>query len=295
MSATETALAAIRWAQAPGGGPPRGDFEQIEALLKPAAGTRRALGELAATGAARLGLRADGALDPAALLLALAVGTAAHPQVLELLRALDPNPAPIDLVTRHTLLAPMLPHLPAVARDELLATSPLTALLSHPARGEEDSTLLLGEQVVGWPGGRRLLTQHFARPSDNVDDLRWQSRVMDALRLQASFQALVLDIYEAAVALYAGGWLRLLGRARSNLAMAQGGAPSGRADLDFALAVGAWWEPFLRLYRAQHQAIRSRSHLDFRVYLEGFRLAQTTISLKGFPPAPTNVRLNRAP
>lgn len=283
MSATETAVAVIRWAQAPDGVPPRGDFEQIDALLRPAADTRRMLGELAMIGAARLGLRADDTLDPAALFLALAVGTAAHPQILELLRALSAKPAPIDLITRHALLAPALPSLPAAARDELLLSSPLTALLSHPARGSEDSSLVLCEAVACWPGGRRLLTRHFARPREDLGDLRWQGRAMAALRQDEGYRGLILDVYEAAVALYPAGWRRLLARARRSLAMAEKDEPSDQAAVDFAFAVGAWWEPFVGIYRVDHEAIRRRFHLDFRVYLEGFRLAQTCLRLQKGP------------
>jgi len=131
--------------------------------------------------------------------------------------------------------------------------------------------------LAATPAGRRLLAHRFADPQVLAGQLSWRAHILTALRIEADLQPFVLDVYEAAVALHAAPWMARIREAAHILASP---AP-GEQALQLAMATGRWWEAFLALYRADHDAIRERRYLnDFELYLAGIRLAQTTIRLR---------------
>lgn len=275
MSALATAVRVIEWASAPAGPPPPGDLRSLEALLEPLPAQRGRLGRLAALTAARLSLTAPplGETVPlgcSAFLLAAAIGAPQQPAAVELARSCDPPRSAWELVARHAVVGPALDYmLPALA-ETLSAASPLTALLRVPPKGEENQIVRLGERLLGHPDGRRLLVNQFCQPSVPAPWLAWRGSLLDRLRLAPGCQPFVLDVYEAALALYGSAWSALIQKALAVLS----GPELSRDQLGFLLAVAAWWEPLRALHRSHLDWLRARRYLDFYLYLQGIRLAQ---------------------
>jgi hypothetical protein len=282
MSAAATARRVLDWSLAPDGSPPGGDLEGLAALLAPGDELRRALARAGQVAIARLGLGpADTLPGPplgsATLVLAAAIGAALHPAAADLANLCPPPRGGPALALHHALVAPALAYLPPARRENLVLRSPLTAVLHIPPGGGEDAALSLAEDLIATRSGRRLLAQCLAEPSTDARCLDWRGRLLATLRLAPDLVPFVLDVYEAAVALHAPDWLRLTHGAMGIL-----GSPGPDSKtLATALAVGRWWEPFLALYRADHEAIRARRYLnDFDLYLAGIRLAQAVIHLR---------------
>ena len=279
MSATHTARAVLQWAAMPEGAPPTGDLEDLPQLLEADASLHHLLGQTAAIAMARLGLSnmAQESLGVESLCLAAAIGAAQTQTAMDLLRLCPTPRLGPTLALHHTLVQPTIGKLPASFVEELLLRSPLTALLFLPPKGGEDAAITLCEQLTTSSNGKRLLVQHFADPNVLAGQLSWRAHIMAAIRTDPGQPAFVLDVYEAAVALHANSWKVRIQEAMHILAEPK----PGEQALQLAMASGRWWEAFLSLFRADHEAIRERRYLnDFELYLAGVRLAQTTIRLR---------------
>lgn len=278
MTAARTALDVLDWAMMPDGPPPQGDLYDLDHLLRPDAALGDALTRLAGATAARLGLAPPVSgngdrLSPDALCLAAAVGGAGFQQeaAMELVRAVSSPSSWWQRIVHHGLISPTIRSaaVPAALGEELLLKSPLTSALFLPPKGGEDAAIDLCKELAGSAQGRRLLTRRFADPAANPGQLSWRGRLMATLQLEPDHQALVLDIYEAAVALHGAGWRRRIRAAAAVL----GSPDPTEPDLNLALSVGRWWDPLQAIHAARHQAIRDRNYLDFHTYLDGIRLA----------------------
>jgi hypothetical protein len=304
MSAAGSAIAVLDWCAAPAGPPPRGDLQDLDALVRPGAAARAALARTVAVAAARLGLSpllprpgsAPLAAEP--LWLAAAIGAAPHTAADRLIDACPPTRVLADLIARHAVVGPALLHLPGDTAEQLLLRSPLTAVLMLPPRGGEDEAVLLCERLAATPAGRRLLVHAFAAAEAHAGLLGWRGRLMEALRLGSAEAParpeLIVDIVEAALAQHRAEWSALLRRALGSLATESDGARLG-----LALAAGRWWESFRAVHRNTPRAVRERGYLDFHVYLDGLRLAALAAALRAAPagaasgaphgPAPTAI------
>ena len=281
MSALDTAVRVMEWACGPVGPPPAGDLRSLEALLEPLPAQCALLGRLAALTAAHLSLTAPplGEVAPpgcSAFLLAAAIGAAQRPEAVQLVRYCDPPPCSAwELVARHAVVRPALAYLPSMLAETLCGASPLTALLLVPPRGEESQVVQLCERLLAHPDGRRLLVNQFCQPNVPSPLLAWRGRLLDRLRLAPDCQPFVLDVYEAALALYGSAWSAVTQEAATVLS----GPELSKDRLDFVLAVAAWWEPLRALYRSHLDWLRARPYLDFYLYLQGIGLAQRVRSL----------------
>ncbi len=275
MSALDTAVRVMEWAYGPGGPPPTGDLRSLEALLEPASAQRDLLGRLAALTAAPLSLTVPplGEVPPpgcSAFLLAAAIGAAQRPEAVELVRYCDPPRSAWELVARHAVVRPALDYMPLALAETLCGASPLTALLRVPPKGEENPIVQLAERLLAHPDGRRLLVHQFCQPNVPAPLLVWRGTLLDRLRPAPGYQPFVLDVYEAALAVYGSAWSTVTQQALAVLS----GPELSKDRLDFVLAVAAWWEPLRALYRSHLDWLRARPYLDFYLYLQGIRLAQ---------------------
>lgn len=313
--AAETAGLVLRWAVAPAGAPPLGAAFGLAELLEPSNPLLRDVTGLAACTAARSGLGAEafGAAPgpgPGAIWLAAAVGLRAQGGLAaEMLRDVPPAATGWaetgwDLVARHGLAAPARPWLPPALAEAVLAASPLTALLQHPARGEEDRALALCRNMLTLRPARQPMVAAFADPEADAVQLDWRAQVLRRLLTGAgpSERSFVLDVYETAVTWHRDAWLS---RLRHSTAILQSPAPnepvmmaralasetsSGFAShgdvaadraTDWALATGRWWQGLRMLRQAAPDALRQRRYLDFQIYWSGLRLAAVTERLYG--------------
>jgi hypothetical protein len=278
MSALDTAVRVMEWAYEPVGPPPASDLRALEALLEPLPAQRDLLGRLAALTAAHLSLTAPPLSEVAppgcsAFLLAAAIGAAQRPEAVELVRYCDPPRSAWELIARHAVVRPALHYLPPALAETLCGASPLTALLLVPPKGEENQIVQLGERLLAHPDGRRLLVNQFCRPDVPAPLLTWRGSLLDRLRLVPDYQPFVLDVYEAALALYGSAWNKVSQEALMVLL--------SKDRLDFVLAVATWWEPLRALYRSHLDWLRARPYLDFYLYLQGIRLAQIVRQFQG--------------
>jgi hypothetical protein len=182
-----------------------------------------------------------------------------------------------ELIARHAVSQPALGHLPAAFAEALVTVSPLTGLLLLPPGGQEDQLTMLCERLLDHPDGRRLLVHLFCQADVPAPLLSWRGRLLEALRVAEQYQHVVLDVYEAAIALHAQAWLGRIAEARRILSMQ--GAP--RERLQLALSVGRWWQPLRAMHRAHLDWLRERRYLDFHIYLQGIKLASAIARLRG--------------
>jgi hypothetical protein len=211
MSASTTAKHVLHWAAAPGGPPPSGDLRDVDALSRPDAELRGALGDLIALTAARLHLGSPplsdaGSAGCVSLLLAAAIGGAgdatfapvAEMLLREVIPAEPPARHPAEWVARHGLAGPALAVLPADFACACQAVSPLTAVLRSPDQGQEPEARQVARQMLGHPLGRRALALHFAEPTMDDDIRDWRGDLLERWRLGSeSEQAFVLSVYES--------------------------------------------------------------------------------------------------
>jgi hypothetical protein len=289
MTAVETARRVLVWSMQPTAHPPTGDLRELEALRAPAPELAFLAAHAAALAAARLSLTSPPLNDPRppgpyVIWLAAAVGactgrTAVEltSQTAELVRCVPPHTCAWDLVARHAVVGPAVTAIGGSMGEQLLLASPLTAILLLPPRGAEDTSLALLEQWLEHADARRLLVHLFCRADAPAPMLSWRGRLLEALRLEERHRPFVLDVYEAAVALYGREWLERIGKARAVLMDRQ---PS-KHQLNEVLSVARWWQPFRALHRAYLQQVRSRRYLHFQVYLAGVSLAQDVARLEG--------------
>lgn len=288
-TAADTAGRVLHWAIAPQGAPPPGPAFGLADLLTPLASLCRAVIDLAAREAARVGLGAEafGAAPgpapgpgPGAIWLAAAVGLRTQPALAaELLHDLPPaatswQEAGWDSVARHGLAAPALRWLPPALAEAVRAASPLTALLCHPAGGEADRVLVFCRTLLGVKPACQPAVAAFADPQAGTKELEWRAEALGRLLAGARpcDRAFLLDVTETAVTWHREAWLE---RLRESAFVLQSPAPAPDAEAR-ALATGRWWQPLRALRQAEPEAIRGRRYLDFQVYWRGLQLAAVT-------------------
>ena len=264
----ELASSVLEWACDPAGPPPRGALLDLEKLAQPDVRARRALTQLIALTAARLGLGAPPRGDarppgPGAVWLAAAVGASALPesQALARLAVHDESAGSVsDQLARHGLIDAALLHVEGGLADGLREASPLTALLRWPAPGCEDAALTAAERWLDHPEGRRLLVGALAAPSGEPAALTWRRTMLEQWRLEgAAGRALVLEVYEHAVHHHGADWARAATAAQRVLA-------DPRVDLTLTLARCRFWTPFRRVHRAFRDEVRAHAHLSLDDY-----------------------------
>jgi hypothetical protein len=296
-----------------GAPPPLGEPSGLGDLLTFSPAAAGAVSRLAATTAARLGLMIppvsdQGALDQpgsdnatgpgiAAVWLAAAVGLRRHSIAMDIARCCPPPPVQWhdgawDLVARHGVASAAAGYAGQDLRHLLMAASPLSALLDLPAPGGEDQAIRLCRSLAASPDTLRPVVEAFAGPGADPVHLAWRASVLGQLALDPLTRAFVLDVYEAAVALYGAEWrerlddsVRVLGDAAAARAVAPATTATATATAtatDIAFAIGRWWRPLRVVARSHHDAIRARTYLDFNVYWQGLRLAAATAGPDGF-------------
>lgn len=284
MSATDTALRVVGWALTGAvGAPPRGDLLDAQALIRPSAALRTALGQLAAVTAARLRLAglALGELSAGDAVLAAALGALQLPAAANaLLQAVPPARGAGQWIARHGLAGPALAHLTGqdAAMADLyelcLRASPYTALLAAPPEQQRDDLVQFAASLLDQTASRRLLQLALAEPVSDLAIRRWRGEVLERLRLVGDAgAAFVLDVYEAMLIYYAEPALAQARQARAAILNARAVEESRLRD---ALTVADWWGPLWALQRSRPEALRARRYLsyDYREGLALYRLAQ---------------------
>ena len=275
MSAAETAIRVLEWAMFPQGPPPTGDPADMDALIRPEPRLADVLGRLAAKTAARLRVcpQDPRPLGPETAVLAAAIGLRRIPKlVFLLLRVVEPALSPPELLARHGLVSPSLPHLDTPLALALKRQSPLTGLLQYPPAGLESRARNLAGQWCRMPGGRRSLQLHFAQPVADRRVRDWRADLMERWRpVEGALDRLVLDIYETTMIYHGKEALDQVHRA-ANVFL----DPILAADdqrLKDAQSVARWWKPLHRLERTRPRALRARRYLGYQ-YREGVKLYQ---------------------
>jgi hypothetical protein len=276
MSSTESALRVLDWALEGEGPPPRGDPHAPEALVRPPAPLRAALGQLAAVTAARLRLGApplgdDRPLGAGGALMAAALALREIPGLAPLLLSVvPPADTPADWLARHGLVEPALPHLHPGEDAYWRQVSPLTALLDHPTESEsgwlDAEALAVAVRLGARPDGRRALLMRLAEPTTSVPVRRWRGELLG--RLRHGDPDFVLDVYEAAMVYHKEETLAQVRLARRVLSR-----PIGTAEeaLQGAVATADWWGALWDVERENLDALRARRHLGY-AYREGVTL-----------------------
>jgi hypothetical protein len=156
--------------------------------------------------------------------------------------------------------------------DVLLELSPLTSILHHPCAGKEDETAIWVDDFRTHPDGRRILVRTFSECPDEPAAITWRQQVLDSLwSADKDDRAFVLDVYEGAIVYHGKRWMQEIRAAWRILSDPLAASDSTRLRRSVALA--RWWEPLQAIRRSWPDELRERRHLDFRVYLEGLRLA----------------------
>lgn len=228
MPALDTARRVLAWALHPNGPPPRGDLADTDQLTTGAAAGAAALPAVVTAGSLGWPLTPrSGALGPGAAVLAAAIGARDHypaangrHELVEILlhtvRLEDGSDA--ELIARHAVVGPALAHLHPSTAALGRRASPLTAVLDRPAdeRGWTPA-MQLAARLVQNRASRRVLLRWLARPSERPDVLRWRAGLLDRFRFQPALRALVLDVYEFAVAFHRSEWLTAIRTAEVTL------------------------------------------------------------------------------
>lgn len=276
MSASEAAAHVLDWAIDGGDGPPPpGDFQAIDALAEPSPALHERVGVLAARSLARLRLVAPPLGDARppgteVAVLALAVGLArmAAPLAAHVLGLVGPAHAAWEQVVRHGLVAPALAHVPEALADSLRERSPLTELLERPAAGGEDEALARLVALARLPGGRRLVVQALARPTDDLAVLGWRAGVLDRLRVHDDTRAWVVEAYEEVLTHHRALALERVERATATLMDALAATDAAIARVH---ALARFWGPLWALRRSHADVIRARRALDIEGVLAAGR------------------------
>lgn len=285
MSAVDGVQRVLRWAMSPSQGPPpRGDLRSPQQLLRPPDELGHLLAQLASTTAAtlRLGnppLGEDERVGLDGLVVAAALANRHLPLVTgALLGRLERRPNVWSLVARHALVAPALAHVPIDLAHDLLACSPLTALLDHPPPHQDTPAMGVATRWLRSPVGRVALQLHLARPSTRPAVLAWRARLFDRLRLSRDRRAFVLDVYEAALIHHEQEHMEMARRALGVFLDPR----ASRDDrlLNEALAIADWWGPLHALERIDLDALRARRYLGY-AYREGIRIYNISRQMRG--------------
>jgi hypothetical protein len=297
VTALASASEVLVWATDPVGGPPGGDLDNAESLVRPSAYARDLLRQLAVRAGAVLGAGRppfgdDGPIGLGALLLAAAVGAQADADAAQRLAsnvpplrllpgsddgdAADPGSLPLgwaDAVVRHGVVGPFMElATPSIGRlaNALLAASPLTAVLLRPpsTRGQDDgyeAWLGLVMELIGRPHGSAVLTTALAAPIRDAAVLGWRSTVLN--RLAARDTPSALGVYLAARVRHGPEWDDLVSRA-GKLA----------AGSKARVAILRFWAPLALLDREDPALLRAQPFLDG--YRQALDLAASTIPAK---------------
>lgn len=305
MTASQVAARVLRWALDPHGPVPSGSLDDIAALAQPGDELRALAGAVAARNLARLRWHAPplgDARPPRGDLPLLAVlvtnPAATHPLVSTLetpvsrwdwvARDAIIEPALQTLAGRHPPRRPTPPATPGgpapavdhealerVFADELRRRSPLTALRSRPAPGDEDRGLAWLIELAGHRDGRRWLCRTLASPVCAPDVLAWRTQALDRLRLDPELRPLVLDVYATALEYHADAlalWTTTAHRALTS---------QHDPLLAWALTLGRWWGVLVQVDRVDPEAIRTHQAIDPVAIRAGRALAAATRGLTG--------------
>lgn len=300
MSAINTVSNVISWAidakTASVPAPPQGSLELIDELIKPPEKLVSELKHLVALTIAKLRLGNPplgerGALSTESLLYALAIGLCSHPKVAEfLLRTVSPARNTLELVARHALLEPALPHLPDSLKDTFKENSLLTGVLNYPLSFQKNDALKLIDRFVAGPRERQAMLLRFAQPIPDLAIREWRLFVLRIFRTGDSDQKkFVLDVYEAQMIHYHKQTLDQIKQARNlilnptfndankkteeKLSDNKDNADKNKVvekysfqddyQIRNALSVGEWWEPLYFLDRSSKDDLRSRRYLGY--------------------------------
>ncbi len=293
MSALDTAGRIIDWVILGAvGSPPRGDLLNAEALARPPESLKAALGQMTVITAARLRLDSPtlgqgGHLGASEVVLAAALG-ALHQPVLAhtLLQAVPLVSYPVQWVTRHGLVAPVLPFLSQDSAADLseacLLTSPFTALLANPPQTQQSDLVKFALDLLEQPAGRRLLQLTLAEPAPAAGIRCWRQELLERLRLVGeSGREFVLDVYEAMLIHYPEQALQQVHTAHAVITDTRAAADEKR--LHDALTIANGWQPLWALQRSHPEALRARRYLGYE-YREGIALYRLAQRLTGGAP-----------
>ncbi|GAA1416737.1 hypothetical protein ACFQZ4_43650 [Catellatospora coxensis] len=254
MNASATAHRILDWAIDPVGAPPTGPLLDVAALAEPSLHLLAALGMLAQASAARSHAGAPplgdgGPVGLGTVLIAAAAGGRMQRGVAErILGAVPPMRAvPSDwaeAVVRHGLCGTLLRAAgwPGGADDQLVAASPLTAVLHRPVTGQGTAVLPAVSALLRRPRGDSVLVAALCEPSADAAVLIWRSAVLEHLR--GEHLELLLDVYTTARLRHGELWDARIAWAAKNLRRA--GLPD-----DTALATLRYWAPLARVHRDQ--------------------------------------------
>ncbi len=279
MSAIDTASRVIAWAKTAHKSetpPPQGDVRDTEQLAHPPASLCSALAELTILTGARLRLPMPllgdkKPINPAALVIAAAIGVASAPQLAGyLFKAVPPPGSVIDWLARHGVVSPSLPYLTGEVADDCRMLSPLTALLNRPAEGQVHQAMNVARYFLRDPKTRLFLTLRVAQPTGDVEIRRWRyDLLMGFMSGSQGEQDFVLDVYEAIMVHYQREAMAQVKAAHATITGLV--ASENEEQLLEALSVAAWWEPLFRMERTNIDALRARLYLGYE-YRNGIAL-----------------------
>jgi FtsH ternary system domain X1 len=273
MSAADTALQVLTWTIGNGMNEdpmPAGGLDGIADLAAAPNDIRRGIGRLAAVAAARLRLAPPPLGDPeppglATGVLAAAIGARANPVLAMRAMQAIAYAGPLsgyDLAARHALVSPALGLVDDDMGSLLRTLSPLTAVLDHPAPGDQlAAENLLDFRLLTDRGGYDLAVRTFAAPPEGPGQAGWRDDVLNQRRYDAPLR-FVLDVYETGLAMFGDEHQRRLRQAQAFL-----GQPP---DLAAAAPLVRWWHVLSEIERQQPDQIRHRRLISTE-YVEGVR------------------------
>ena len=253
QTAAETTLRVLRWAAGqpgsagrPAADPPRGSVRSPSGVARsPVVATE--LRTLARATAARIGaghpiLGDETPITLGGAFLATAGGCREQPDIARRLAALIGPPAIgrradagwADALARHAVAGPAVACAGELT-DAWLAASPLTAVLSRPADGQDDLAADAAIGLLSRPYGRQVFVATLAACDSDPRVLLWRARLLN--RIAHTHSGVVVEVYTAARSRDGGDWDRELGAAAQRLAAASPAAPPDER----AIAAARYW------------------------------------------------------